>query len=64
MHGPSAPIEVRFDYLTLILHWNGTAWKVVKSPNAVTDSFNDLFDVDATSANNVWAVGERDGNPG
>jgi hypothetical protein len=52
------------DYLTLILHWNGTAWKIVKSPNAVTDSFNDLFDVDATSANNVWAVGERDGKPG
>jgi hypothetical protein len=50
------------DSLTLILHWNGTAWKVIKSPNAVTDSFNDLFDVDATSKNDVWAVGERDDN--
>jgi len=50
------------DYRTLILHWNGTAWKAVKSPNAVPDSFNDLFDVDAVSASNVWAVGERDDN--
>jgi hypothetical protein len=44
-------------YLTLILHWNGTAWKRVPSPNAHSDE-NYLRAVAATSATNAWAVGE------
>jgi hypothetical protein len=43
---------------TLIEHWNGKTWTVVKSPNvggrAVT---NDLSGVAAVSARDVWAVG-------
>jgi hypothetical protein len=49
---------------TLILHWNGTAWKRVTSPNpAGTTIYNDLYAVGATSAKDVWAVGEQ-GNGG
>jgi hypothetical protein len=52
------------DDKTLILHWNGTAWKVVKSPNPVSDSFNNLYDVDAAGPNDIWAVGEGDDSGG
>lgn len=41
---------------TLIIHWNGSVWSVVSSPN-VTGS-NELYAVSAASTNNVWAVGE------
>jgi len=41
---------------TLIEHWNGTSWSVVKSPN-VGSSRNYLRGVAAVSANNIWAVG-------
>ena len=41
---------------TLILHWDGTSWTVVPSPNEGTDA-NYLFAVSATSANDVWAAG-------
>jgi hypothetical protein len=40
---------------TLILHWNGTRWIHVRSPNLGTSS--SLFGVAASSAGNVWAVG-------
>ena len=40
---------------TLIAHWNGTAWKQVRSPSPVGGSF--LDGVAATSARNAWAVG-------
>jgi hypothetical protein len=40
---------------TLILHWNGTRWSRVTSPNAGLFSF--LTSAAATSATNVWAVG-------
>ena len=43
---------------TLILHWNGTAWKAVPSPEPGGPAqFNDLAGVAATSARNAWAVG-------
>ncbi len=42
---------------TLILHWNGSEWAQVASPNIGTDS-NTLHDVTALSANDIWAVGE------
>jgi hypothetical protein len=41
---------------TLIQHWNGTAWKVVPSPNHGTGG-NYLYGVAGSSASNVWAVG-------
>lgn len=42
--------------LTLIEHWNGSAWSVVPSPDPGTAG-NFLTGVAALSANNVWAVG-------
>ena len=41
---------------TLILHWNGTTWAHVPSPNPA--SFNNLTGVTATSAASAWAVGD------
>jgi len=40
---------------TVILHWNGTAWKRVPSPNPA--SGGTLSGVAVTSASNAWAVG-------
>jgi hypothetical protein len=40
---------------TLIEHWNGKVWKVVKSPSRPDGAF--LEGVSAWSANDVWAVG-------
>jgi len=45
---------------TLILHYNGTSWKQVSSPNAGgPTSPNDFFGVSASSASNAWAVGSE-----
>src|SRR5438067_2985569 len=41
---------------TLIEHWNGTSWSVVKSPSPATGN-NELFSVSAASASSIWAVG-------
>ena len=41
---------------TLVEHWNGTKWSVVKSPSPGSQS-DTLASVAATSATNVWAVG-------
>ncbi len=44
---------------TLTAHWNGTAWTQVPSPDlGGSTRENVLFGVDATSAANIWAVGE------
>jgi hypothetical protein len=43
-------------YRTLILHWNGTAWRRQPSPNPGTED-NLLVGVAASSATNVWSVG-------
>src|SRR5438874_1811018 len=40
---------------TLIEHWNGTSWSVVKSPNVGTSPV--LNGVAAVSATDAWAVG-------
>ena len=45
--------------LSLAEHWNGTAWKVVPTPNPGT-STNFIRAVSAFSASNVWAVGHAD----
>jgi hypothetical protein len=42
--------------LTLVEHWNGTAWKIIYSPDASTAA-NELNAVVAKSASNIWAVG-------
>lgn len=43
----------------IIEHWNGTAWSLVANPRRPDgfDSTAALYDVDAISATNVWAVG-------
>ncbi|BCJ45987.1 hypothetical protein GCM10010168_49350 [Actinoplanes ianthinogenes] len=48
---------------TLIERWNGTSWSTVTSPNA-TQYYNELRDVDATSASSAWAVGYANGSSG
>jgi hypothetical protein len=48
---------------TLVERWNGTAWSTMTSPNA-TSFYNELHDVDATSATNAWAVGYANGASG
>ena len=43
---------------TLILHWNGKAWKAVKSPDPGGPfQQNQLVAVSAAAANDIWAVG-------
>jgi hypothetical protein len=44
------------DVGTLTLHWNGSEWNVVTSPN-VANRTNRLYDVKAVSTNSIWAVG-------
>ncbi len=41
---------------TLIEHWNGTQWSVVRSPSPAPVN-NQLFSVAAVSARDIWAVG-------
>lgn len=51
---------------TLTLHWNGTQWSVVPSPNIpypYNTYYNELNAVATVSANHVWAVGEYDAPP-
>ena len=46
--------------LTLIMHWNGTRWKVVPSPNpadTITTISFELYGVAAVARDNIWAVG-------
>jgi hypothetical protein len=46
--------------MTLIEHWNGSAWHVVPSPSTAVG--NDLVSVTAASATDVWAVGSASGS--
>jgi hypothetical protein len=48
-------------YRTLILHWNGRRWSIVRSPNAGPDD-NDLNGVSAGAGDDVWAVGRAFGS--
>ena len=41
---------------SMVLHWNGTAWKQVASPNPGSQG-NFLYGVRSTSASDAWAVG-------
>lgn len=50
-------------YTTLIMHWNGSQWSVVPSPNPdLIGSY--LNSVVAIAANDVWAVGYTGFTPG
>ena len=45
---------------TLTLHWDGTVWHRVKSPNGgPPQAPNDLVSVGALASDDVWAVGTR-----
>jgi hypothetical protein len=43
--------------LTLIEHWNGTAWSVVSSPNG-NNTGNVLTSISANSPTDIWAAGD------
>src|SRR6266568_3248749 len=47
----------------LILHWNGTQWSVVPSPNPGS-TFYSLGEARAVSANDIWSVGQAVNNNG
>jgi hypothetical protein len=49
--------------LNLILHWDGTTWTQVPSPNP-GGFLNELNGVHATSASDAWAVGIAENNSG
>lgn len=53
-YDPAAP---NFGYRTLTMHWNGTQWSVVPSPNP-GPNYNYLYGVTAISSNDIWAVGK------
>jgi hypothetical protein len=45
---------------TFIIHWNGTAWSRVASPNVPPEGstgWNQLLDIAAISPGNIWTVG-------
>jgi hypothetical protein len=45
---------------TLLLHWNGARWSVVRSPNPAHLGFNTLTSVSARSGTDAWAAGSSD----
>jgi hypothetical protein len=50
--------SVQDPYQTLTMHWNGTTWSIVDSPNLTfPGGYNILNDVSAAATNDVWAVG-------
>jgi hypothetical protein len=46
---------------TLIKHWDGSAWNIVSSPDGASYR-NDLYGIVAVASNDVWAVGDDQGN--
>jgi hypothetical protein len=42
--------------LTMLLHWDGSAWTQVASPNPGTFR-NELYDIAALSPTDIWAIG-------
>jgi hypothetical protein len=43
---------------TFAMHWNGSKWKVVPTPNANTDA-NWLYSVSADAPDDAWTVGDH-----
>jgi len=58
--GSSGTLE---GWRTMVLRWNGKAWKPVASPDPGS-SFNILDGVSAVSASDAWAVGNYSSNKG
>jgi hypothetical protein len=58
--GMTRPSTCNPECETLILHWNGTAWSPVPSPNPPAGYLNALLGVVAICPHNVWAVGSTD----
>jgi hypothetical protein len=56
--GAETPNPATLKSATLILHWNGTKWSRVSSPN-VSGASNTIYGVDANSATSAWAVGNE-----
>ena len=52
-HSGHPPIEA-----PLAMHWDGTAWHVVRTPNPSGDRDDELTGVSAVGPNDIWAVGE------
>jgi hypothetical protein len=46
------------DFDTVTIHWNGSEWTTIPSPNSNSDSYNELHAVAAVASDDVWAVGE------
>jgi hypothetical protein len=44
--------------VTLIMHWNGTRWKVLPSPSPEDNFGADLFGIAAAARDDIWAVGQ------
>ena len=44
-------------HITATVHYDGSAWTVVDSPNPATYD-NSFYGVQTVSSNDVWAVGE------
>jgi hypothetical protein len=40
-----------------IVHWDGTSWSIVASPNPSMNTSSNLEGIAAVSANDIWAVG-------
>lgn len=45
---------------TVAMHWNGTAWTVVPTPDPSAGFLDGLMGVDAISTHDAWAVGTTD----
>ena len=43
---------------TLIMRWDGSAWAIVTSPNAIASDASSLHGVTCVSASDCWAVGD------
>ncbi len=54
----SVNVPPRIYHRALIEHWNGSTWRVVRTPRAGA-SDSDLWGVTALSATNAWAVGNE-----
>jgi hypothetical protein len=60
-HHDSGDVAV---FVTLIVHYDGTSWSVVNSPNVTEAQDNELRSVACTSSVDCWAVGYYSiGNP-
>jgi hypothetical protein len=56
--GDGVPNPLSTATQTLVLHWNGTAWSVIASPNPDPNS-NILHAIDGRSSSDLWAVGQQ-----